>query len=140
MLRDKLGRYARAYSDSRFWKKIRVYSHKAGFEVLDKALRLYFVLQKPELPYWAKAAVIGALGYFIWPFDTLPDLAPIIGFTDDLTVIGAALATVALQVDEEIKERAHATAERWMGLGPEGEDEDSERRDSEDEIRGDDEV
>lgn len=38
--------------------------------------------------------VLFALGYFIFPFDAVPDLIPFVGYTDDAAVIAAAVATI----------------------------------------------
>jgi uncharacterized membrane protein YkvA (DUF1232 family) len=50
-----------------------------------------------------KALILGALAYFIMPFDGIPDILPLIGFTDDAAVIAATIAAV----------RAHMQAEHW---------------------------
>ena len=112
---DRLSDFAREYSDKRFVKKLKHYSRTAGYEVLDKAFRLYFVLQKPDTPKWVKGTIIGALGYFIFPLDALNDLLPLVGYSDDLSVLVAALATVSTYVDDDVKQKAQASAERWMG-------------------------
>jgi uncharacterized membrane protein YkvA (DUF1232 family) len=60
----------------------------------------------------------GALGYFIFPLDAVPDLAPLIGYTDDLTVMAAALATVAFYITPEVKAQAHEKLDHWFGSTP----------------------
>ena len=37
------------------------------------------------------AALLGALAYFVLPFDVMPDMLPVLGFTDDAAVLAAAL-------------------------------------------------
>ncbi|MED5500008.1 MAG: DUF1232 domain-containing protein, partial [Pseudomonadota bacterium] len=61
------------YSDERFWRKLTRFGKRAGREVVLKALQLYFVLKRPDVPLWAKSTIIGALGYFISPLDAIPD-------------------------------------------------------------------
>ena len=51
---------------------------KAGKEVIEKALILYYCLQDDDTPAWAKTTIIGALGYFISPIDAIPDLVPVV--------------------------------------------------------------
>ncbi|MER3480618.1 MAG: hypothetical protein C4327_09115 [Meiothermus sp.] len=102
------------YSDRSFWKKLRRYARLAGKEVVEKALTLYFTLQDPETPAWAKRVVVGALAYFIIPFDAITDLLPLVGFTDDLGALLTALGTVAMHVKPAHRQRAKEQAEIWF--------------------------
>jgi uncharacterized membrane protein YkvA (DUF1232 family) len=45
--------------------------------------------------------LIGALAYFVVPFDGIADFLPLLGFTDDAAVIAAAIAQVAGSISEE---------------------------------------
>ena len=107
--------YTTAYSETRFWQKLTRYARDAGKEVVEKALWLFYAAQSPATPRWAKTAIYGALGYFIFPLDAIPDFAPLVGYTDDLGVLAAALATVSMYVTEDIKERSRQTVEKWFG-------------------------
>lgn len=107
--------YAAKYSDDGFWQKLRSYALKAGAQAVEKALWLYYVLQKPNLPGWARATVIGALGYFIFPADAIPDFVPAVGYADDLGVLAAAVAAVAVHIDEEVRRKAREKMRQWFG-------------------------
>lgn len=107
--------YAEAYSDAGFWQKVLGHAKKAGREVIEKALLLYYVMQRPDVPAWAKTAIIGAIGYFIVPLDVVPDAIPFVGFADDLAVLVAALATVAGYIDADVKAQAQAKLSQWFG-------------------------
>ena len=74
-------------------------------------------LQKPEVPVKVKAIIIGALGYFILPFDLIPDVAVGVGYTDDLGALGVALLQVAMYIDEDIKNKAKDKLREWFGEG-----------------------
>ena len=102
------------YSDNSLWDKIKNYAKSAGKEVIEKVLYLYFALQNPNTPIWAKTTIIGALGYFISPIDAIPDLLPMVGYTDDLGVIAAALVAVASYIDYEVKAKANAKLTQWF--------------------------
>ena len=104
-----------SFSDRQFWNKLNGYARKAGREAVDRALRLYYAALRPETPTWAKTSIFGALAYFISPIDAIPDLLPFIGFSDDLTVMAAALAMVSMYIDDEGKRKARETTERWFG-------------------------
>lgn len=92
-----------------FWNKLRGSAAGAGRGVVEKSLCLYYAYGAPTTPTWAKAAIAGALGYFILPLDTVPDVLAGIGYTDDLAVLALALATVAAHVTPEHIERAKTT-------------------------------
>jgi uncharacterized membrane protein YkvA (DUF1232 family) len=112
--REKLG-FEKEYSESRFWEKVMAYARSAGKEVVEKALWLYYSAQHPRTPAWARSVIYGALGYFIFPVDAIPDLTPIAGYADDLGVLVAALATVAVYINDEIKAKAAGKIEAWFG-------------------------
>lgn len=108
-------RYMGEYSSSRFWHKVAKHAKSAGRAVLEKALYLFYAAQSPDTPAWARRVMYGALGYFIFPLDAIPDLAPLVGYTDDLSVMAAALATVAYYITPDVKKKAHDTLAHWFG-------------------------
>jgi uncharacterized membrane protein YkvA (DUF1232 family) len=108
-------KYAAQYSENGFWDKARNYAKVAGESVLEPALKMYYSATDKDTPTWAKAAIYGALGYFISPIDAIPDLAPLVGFTDDLGVLLAAAATVAVYIKDEHVQKARATLQQWFG-------------------------
>jgi len=103
------------FSDEKFWDKLKKFGKKAGSSVVYAVLLLYFTLQKPEVPVKAKTIIIGALGYFILPFDLIPDVAVGVGYTDDLGALGVALFQVAIYIDDDIKNRAKEKLKDWFG-------------------------
>lgn len=107
--------YQENFSDDGFWGKIAKYAKKAGKEVIEKALWLYYAAQNPATPAWAKGVIYGALGYFILPIDAIPDIAPVVGYTDDLGVIGTALATVSMYITDDVKQLARQKLQDWFG-------------------------
>ena len=104
-----------AYSEESFWAKLKKFALSAGREVVEKALTLYYTAQNPNVPPWAKTVVVGALTYFISPVDAIPDILVGIGFTDDLGVLLAALATVSVYINAETKEQAQQKLTDWFG-------------------------
>lgn len=108
-------KYQHLFTAARFWKKLGRHASVIGRGTLEKALYLYYAAQNPATPAWAKRVVYGALGYFILPLDAIPDLAPLIGYTDDLSVMAAALATVAYYITPQVKQQAHDKLDQWFG-------------------------
>jgi uncharacterized membrane protein YkvA (DUF1232 family) len=101
--------------DDDFWRKVGRVARVAGRQVLSPAMLLFYVLKRPDTPAWAKAIVVGALVYFISPFDAIPDVIPVVGYTDDLGVMAGALATVAAFIDEAVKAAADRKLQEWLG-------------------------
>ena len=103
------------FTEQGFWQKLTDYARTAGREVVEKALWLYYAAQRPDTPTWAKGVIFGALGYFIMPLDAIPDLTPMMGFTDDLGALAAAIGMVSLFIDEDVKTKSNTTMTRWFG-------------------------
>lgn len=111
---DVSGKYSSNYSDSNFWDKIIKYAKAAGYEVIEKALWLYYAMLASGTPAWAKTTIIAALGYFIFPLDAIPDFIPVIGYADDLGVLAAAVSAVALYIDDDVKAKASKKLKDWF--------------------------
>ena len=95
--------YEKEYSEKGLKDKIAKYGKVIGAEILYKALQLWYVLQRDDVPAGTKAIVMGALGYLIAPLDFLPDLTPILGYTDDMVAIAFALVKTQIYIDEDVK-------------------------------------
>lgn len=59
--------------------------------VFPSPRRILRLLRHPRARLWEKSLVIGTLAYVIWPLDAIPDLAPWVGWLDDLGVTSVAL-------------------------------------------------
>jgi uncharacterized membrane protein YkvA (DUF1232 family) len=105
---------AHNYSDYDFWQKLKKFALKAGKEVIEKALWLYYAAQRPETPTWAKTIIFGALAYFILPLDAIPDFIPVAGYGDDLGALVAAIGMVSMYITAEVKEQATLKLRQWF--------------------------
>ncbi|MBL9113732.1 MAG: DUF1232 domain-containing protein [Verrucomicrobiaceae bacterium] len=101
-------------NEETFWDTIVRYAAKLGREIVELALQLFYALQDPDTPAWAKSVIIGALVYLVSPIDAIPDVIPGIGLTDDVAVITAAVAAVAMHIKPEHKQEATKTAASWF--------------------------
>lgn len=110
-----LVKYEGNYSEAAFWEKVKKIASKAGVKTIYYALVLYYTLTDPSTPTKYKAVIMGALGYFILPFDLLPDLLPFAGLADDWAALVAAVAYVASAITPAIKEKARAKVSSWFG-------------------------
>ena len=111
----ELQKYEQHYNDSSFLDKITKYGKLIGINALYKAVQLWFVLQKPDVPASTKAVIMGALGYLIAPLDFLPDLMPVLGYTDDFVAITFALIKVQGYIDEEVERKSKNLVAKIFG-------------------------
>jgi uncharacterized membrane protein YkvA (DUF1232 family) len=100
----------------RFWIKFKQVLAKLPFA--EDLLAAYYCAFDRETPRHVQAALLGALAYFILPFDFMPDMLPILGFTDDAAVLATAIRMVASHITTEHREAARAALKR--GIDAEG--------------------
>lgn len=87
-----------------FWDKVRRTAGKVPFA--DEAVAMWFCARDPATPARVKAILLGALAYFVLPFDAVPDVLAGLGFTDDLAVIVAAIRAVRPHVTDAHRAQA----------------------------------
>jgi len=76
----------------KFWRTAKKAARQVPF--MDEVVAAYYCALDRNTPLRAKAILLAALGYFILPADTIPDLVLGLGFTDDVAVLTAALTAV----------------------------------------------
>jgi uncharacterized membrane protein YkvA (DUF1232 family) len=86
-----------------------------GAPLLYAALLMYHAFNRTETPAWAKRIVMGALVYLVSPFDAIPDLSPIIGYTDDLGVLTYSLVMIAAYINDGVRASARQSLHAWIG-------------------------
>lgn len=107
--------YKKHFSANALWNKIsRVFS-KAGIKVTYIALLLFYVVKDPNVPIADKTKIIGALGYFILPFDLVPDWIPVGGYADDLTALLWALKMMSGHITPAMRQEAACQLREWFG-------------------------
>ncbi|MDE0838217.1 MAG: YkvA family protein [Kiritimatiellae bacterium] len=107
--------YSKAYNEKSLWEKIGSFALAAGKGTIKKVLILYYCLQDPDTPAWAKATIIGALGYFILPLDAIPDFIPSVGYVDDLGGLAVATGAVLMHIKIAHRTLAKAKLSQWFG-------------------------
>jgi uncharacterized membrane protein YkvA (DUF1232 family) len=76
-----------------FWRKVRRVVAQIPFA--EDLLAAYYCAFDRDTPTQVKAILVGALAYFVLPFDVIPDVMPVLGFTDDAAVLAAAIKLVS---------------------------------------------
>ncbi len=95
-----------------FWIKIKRVIAKLPFA--EDLLAAYYCAFDRQTPHHVRATLLGALAYFILPFDFIPDMLPILGFTDDAAILATAMRIVASHITPEHREAAKAALERGL--------------------------
>ena len=112
--REELKKYQGEYSETKLWNKLRKFAGKLGKDVVYQILVLYYVMKSPDVPLKTKSIVIGALGYLILPIDLIPDVIPVLGFTDDAAAIAMAYKAVKDSITPDIEKQAHGKISEWF--------------------------
>ena len=76
----------------KFWRTAKRAARQVPF--MDEVVAAYYCALDKNTPFRAKAILLAALGYFILPADTIPDIVLGLGFTDDIAVLTAAITAV----------------------------------------------
>ncbi|MDE1935855.1 YkvA family protein [Bradyrhizobium sp.] len=96
----------------RFWAKFKRVA--AGLPFAEDLLSAYYCAFDRNTPRHVQAALLGAIAYFILPFDFIPDMLPVLGFTDDAAVLATAIRLVAAHITIEHREAARAALKRSL--------------------------
>jgi uncharacterized membrane protein YkvA (DUF1232 family) len=96
----------------RFWSKLKRVAARLPFA--EDLLAAYYCAFDKETPRHVQAALLGAVAYFILPFDFVPDMLPVLGFTDDAAVLATALRMVASHITEDHRQAARAALKRGV--------------------------
>lgn len=125
---EKIKQYTGRFSEGKLWQKLANFARLVGLKVVYMVLLLFFAYRRKETPSWAKNIIIGTLGYFLAPFDAIPDLTPIIGYTDDIGILSFGLVTISAYIDNEVRINARQKLKSWFGEYDESELEEVDQR------------
>lgn len=104
---------------ARFWPTVKKALRAIPF--IDEVVAAYFAMLDPQTPLKARLIVLGALLYFVTPFDLVPDVLLGIGFLDDASILAAAIASIRQSITEEHRAAARrALSDEEPGAGEEG--------------------
>jgi uncharacterized membrane protein YkvA (DUF1232 family) len=94
----------------RFWVKLKQVAAQLPFA--EDLLAAYYCAFDKQTPRHVQATLLGAIAYFILPFDFVPDMLPVLGFTDDAAVLATAIRLVANHITPDHREAARAALKR----------------------------
>ena len=87
-----------------FWRKLgRVV---AQIPFAQDLLAAYYCALDLETPRHVKVTLFGAIAYFVLPIDAIPDMLPVLGFTDDAAVLATAVKLATEHITPQHREQA----------------------------------
>ncbi len=95
-----------------FWLKLKRVATKLPFA--EDLLSAYYCAFDRETPRHVQVALLGAIAYFVLPFDFIPDMLPVLGFTDDAAVLATAIRMVSSHITPEHRAAAHTALTRGL--------------------------
>jgi uncharacterized membrane protein YkvA (DUF1232 family) len=97
----------------RFWFKLKRVLARLPFA--EDLLAAYYCAFDKETPRHVQATLLGAIAYFVLPFDFIPDMLPVLGFTDDAAVLATAIRLVATHITSDHRDAARVALQRVSG-------------------------
>jgi len=97
---------------SRFWGKVKTVA--ANIPFVEDLLTVYYCAFDRNTPRHVQATLIGALAYFILPFDAVPDMLPLLGYTDDMALLAGVVRLLASHIRPEHRAAAQRALERGL--------------------------
>jgi len=96
----------------KFWPTMRKAMRQLPFG--HDVVAAYFCATDRQTPLRVRGILLAALGYFVLPFDAVPDVLALVGFTDDIAVLTTAIALI----NSHIRERHYEAADRVLADTP----------------------
>lgn len=97
-----------------FWPKLKRVAARLPFA--EDLLAAYYAAFDHQTPLQVKAALLGALAYFVLPVDVMPDILPLLGYTDDALVLVTVLRMVSGNIRDEHREAAREALARNLNV------------------------
>src|SRR3984893_17319520 len=97
---------------AQFWPKAKRVAARLPFA--EDLVAAYYCAFDRDTPLQVKAVLVGALAYFVLPFDVVPDMLPLVGFTDDAAVLATAIRLVATNIRPVHRAAARRALQRGL--------------------------
>jgi uncharacterized membrane protein YkvA (DUF1232 family)/AraC-like DNA-binding protein len=99
-----------------FWAKLKRFAGQVP--CLEDLVAAYYSAMDRASPMRVRGVLLAALGYFIVPFDLIPDMTPALGLTDDSVLLVAVIGRVSSHIT--LVHRAAAARALGKKLPPTG--------------------
>lgn len=105
-MKDIWNKYQTRFREFKYMQFLSSKMKTLSVQLVYKSFLMFYAFKRKETPYWAKNIVLGTLGYLLAPIDMLPDLTPLLGYTDDISVLGYGLVMISCYINDEVREKA----------------------------------
>ena len=95
-----------------FWPKLRKAASSLPF--VEDLLAAYYCALDRNTPRHVQVTLLGAIGYFVLPFDAIPDMLPMLGFTDDAAVLAGVFRMMVAHITPAHREAAKQAIARGL--------------------------
>lgn len=112
---DKIANYSKFFSEIDLFEKLKLFASKIGIHLLYSVFILYVLLSDKKIPPKIRMTVIAALGYLIVPSDMIPDILPVLGFSDDAAFIAYAVSQASEYITPEILDKSFNRLAQLVG-------------------------
>ena len=82
------------------WRQLKAADVREKFYILGRLIKAYATGQYREIPWKTLLIVVAAVIYFVNPIDLVPDLIPLLGFTDDFGILLWVYQSVSGEIDK----------------------------------------
>ncbi|MCB1509066.1 MAG: DUF1232 domain-containing protein [Hyphomicrobiaceae bacterium] len=72
----------------------------------DELVAAYYCALDRQTPLRVRAALLGALAYFVLPLDAVPDFLALVGFSDDAAVLLGVLGMMRAHISDDHRKAA----------------------------------
>jgi uncharacterized membrane protein YkvA (DUF1232 family) len=79
-----------------------------------EVMTLWFALQHPDTPWYARALCAVVTAYALSPVDLIPDFIPVLGYLDDLLIVPAGVWLLLKLIPAAVLVESRAQAEKWI--------------------------
>jgi uncharacterized membrane protein YkvA (DUF1232 family) len=82
------------------WKDVKAIDAKEKFFILGRLSKAYATGKYRHIPWKSVLIILAAIIYFVNPIDLVPDVVPLLGLTDDVSVLLWVYQTMSSEVDK----------------------------------------
>jgi uncharacterized membrane protein YkvA (DUF1232 family) len=90
------------------WKEVKVSDAKEKLMILGRIAKAYATGKYRHIPWKSVLIILAAIIYFVNPIDLVPDVVPLLGFTDDMGILLWVFESMNSEVDKFLAwEKSH---------------------------------
>lgn len=82
------------------WNNVSLASAKETLNIFSRISKAYTSGKYRSIPWKTVATILAAIIYFLNPLDLIPDFIPLLGLTDDFSVLVWVFNSVNMEVDK----------------------------------------